>query len=190
MQKAVGIIDMWSTWVCHIEKHVRDQGFIPKILRYSPQVDFLDADIAGLNWIIISGSSLFPTVASIEDLIPQFEFLKDFHSPILGICLWHQIISVLYWGELTKKEMVDCFEKIELLQENNLFSGILNNSIFREEHAKRVSVPNNFLHIASSQSSTNEAMQHNEKKIFWVQFHPEVSESGNIIFKNFLNLCK
>lgn len=190
MQKTIGIIDMWSTWVGHIKKHIQEQGFIAKVITYTPQIDFLTQNTDNLSWIIISGSSLFPTISSIEELIPQFELLKDTHVPILGICLWHQIISLLYWGNLVKEEMINFLEKIHIICDNSIFLKIPDNSLFQEEHAKRASIPENFLHIASSSSSKNEAMKHKEKDIFWVQFHPEVSEKWSTLFQNFLHFCK
>ena len=54
-------------------------------------------------------------------------------------------------------------------------------------------IPNGFQGVASSNDYKYTIIQNLSKKIFGVQFHPEVvhTVNGNILFKNFLfNICK
>ena len=56
-----------------------------------------------------------------------------------------------------------------------------------------VKLPKNFKSIASTQNSKLTIIEHSKKKIYGVQFHPEVThtDNGKQIFKNFLFLiCK
>ena len=56
-----------------------------------------------------------------------------------------------------------------------------------------VKLPKNFISIASTQNSKLTIIEHSKKKIYGVQFHPEVThtDNGKQIFKNFLFLiCK
>jgi GMP synthase (glutamine-hydrolysing) len=60
-----------------------------------------------------------------------------------------------------------------------------------EDHCESISIPPNFKLIGSSDACVNEAMQHQTKKIYGVQFHPEVSGNhGRVIFENFVHLCE
>ena len=59
-----------------------------------------------------------------------------------------------------------------------------------EDHCETVSIPSDFNLIAVSDACVNEGMQHKEKLIFGVQFHPEVSGNmGTLIIENFVNIC-
>ena len=54
-------------------------------------------------------------------------------------------------------------------------------------------LPKGFLKIASTPQSTMTIVENKKKKIYGIQFHPEVTHTnnGNIIFKNFIfNICK
>ena len=56
-----------------------------------------------------------------------------------------------------------------------------------------VKLPKNFKMIASTKDSKLTIIENREKKIYGVQFHPEVThtDKGHIIFKNFLfTICK
>ncbi|MFN6084633.1 MAG: glutamine amidotransferase-related protein [Fluviicola sp.] len=52
-------------------------------------------------------------------------------------------------------------------------------------------MPKDFLLVGVSDSCINEAMMHESKPLFGVQFHPEVSGNmGAILFQNFVQLCE
>ena len=61
-------------------------------------------------------------------------------------------------------------------------------------HADQVSkLPKNFKVIASSQNSKFAIVENSLKRIYGVQFHPEVThtENGKIIIRNFIfSICK
>ena len=49
-------------------------------------------------------------------------------------------------------------------------------------------IPKNFINIASTPNSKFTAIQHKSKKVYGLQFHPEVTHTKNgfIIIKNFV----
>jgi GMP synthase (glutamine-hydrolysing) len=62
---------------------------------------------------------------------------------------------------------------------------------FMEDHCECISIPKDFLLVGVSDSCINEAMMHESKPLFGVQFHPEVSGNmGAILFQNFVQLCE
>lgn len=81
-------------------------------------------------------------------------------------------------------------EPLEILEKDILFSDIENGSFFQDAHSEYISLPDNFILLARSNSCTNEAMKHTNKDLYGVQFHPEISgENGETLLRNFLTLC-
>jgi GMP synthase (glutamine-hydrolysing) len=59
-----------------------------------------------------------------------------------------------------------------------------------EDHCEAVGIPADFIHVAVSDATINEAMMHKERKLYGVQFHPEVSGMhGAVILENFVHIC-
>ncbi len=55
-----------------------------------------------------------------------------------------------------------------------------------------VKIPKNFIKIASTKNSSLTIIENSKKKIYGVQFHPEVTHTvnGGVIVKNFIfNIC-
>ena len=117
----------------------------------------------------------------------------DLGLPILGICYGMQLVIDHFEGrvvpalhhEYGKAEIV--FDKVED-QINPIFNGTDDNQIVWMSHAdKAESLPEGFVKIAHSQNSLFAAVANEEKKIYALQFHPEVSHStyGGTILRNF-----
>ena len=74
-----------------------------------------------------------------------------------------------------------------------IFEGFSDNNIFLMSHTDYVeSVPTGFKKIAYTPVCPNAAMENVEKKLYGIQFHPEVNNSvnGTLVIKNFLyNVC-
>lgn len=115
--------------------------------------------------------------------------------PILGICYGMQLIAKMLGGEVTSAEKHE-YGKTELFVHNfdNLFKGLNEKLICWMSHGDVVSrPPHNFKILASTSSSPCASFGNFEKKIFGVQFHPEVVHTpwGVDLIKNFLyNICK
>ena len=66
-------------------------------------------------------------------------------------------------------------------------------SVWMSHEDAVVKLPKNFKIIASTKDSKLTIIENKKKKIYGVQFHPEVThtDNGHIIFKNFLfTICK
>jgi len=60
----------------------------------------------------------------------------------------------------------------------------------QEDHCESISIPQEFELVANSDECINEVMQHESKKIYGVQFHPESSGNfGHILLENFIEGC-
>ena len=155
-----------------------------------PFFDFDPSDTSNAIGIIISGAPILATEENIESYLKSSLWIKTKNIPILGICFGHQLIG-LQFDSIIKKMKEDIeIQEIEIFEESKLFSRLPRIIEMQEDHCEFISVPNGFKLLASSDHSFHEAMEHLEKPIFGVQFHPEVSGNhGSIILENFINIC-
>ncbi|MGL4669662.1 MAG: GMP synthase subunit A [Methanobacteriaceae archaeon] len=136
---------------------------------------------------------------SIEESGNSEEYVKkvyenDLSIPILGICLGHQIIAKTFGGKVSTADS-ESYAKIEIdiIKENDIFKGLGSKEKVWASHKDEViSLPDTFDIIAKSEICDVEAMKHNEKPIYGVQFHGEVhhTPNGPKIFENFYEICK
>lgn len=132
-------------------------------------------DIEGADRIIISGTAL----ADFEYLEGNWDWLKTFDGPILGICAGMQVIAKSFGAKLLKKEMIGP-QKVETMKENPLFEGEFNAYFLHTYTAGR------HCDILAKSGGKPCAIKHPEKPIYAVSFHPEVM--NELIIKNFLKL--
>lgn len=182
------IIDCGTSWLEEIKEQVGSLNISYRVLKLD---DIEDMGFELFSGIIISGAPTLLTKSNLQKYVDIFAFVKDSDMPILGICLGHQIIGLLYGTKIHIGEMIDKQEHIHFLNTSDLFQNIEDLSLFREEHSEFIDVPGDFDLLATSYSCVNESMKHKNKQIYGVQFHPEVSgENGKKLFYNFLQMCR
>ncbi len=188
------ILDFGSQYTQLIARRVREQKVyceihpfnigLEKIRRFNPK------------GIILSGgpSSVYDKDAP---LISKEVF--NLGIPILGICYGMQLTAHLLGGKVEKSAHRE-YGSAELLIDNDrdLLSRLAPRASRRipvwMSHGDRIrKMPRGFVSIAHSQNSPVCAMGDVKRKIFGVQFHPEVvhTPKGAQIIKNFLfKICK
>jgi len=121
-------------------------------------------------------------------------YIKNIDVPILGICLGHQLIAKAFNGEVTSSETESYAQvTIDILNDDNLFKGLAPNMDVWSSHKDEiVKLPEDFKIIANSDLCDIEAIKHENKDIYGIQFHPEVHTTplGDEIFMNFYKICK
>ena len=84
--------------------------------------------------------------------------------------------------------------KVEIDNTSSLFQGFENQNDFLMSHTDFVAeVPAGFKNIGKTMHCPNAAMENPDKKLYGIQFHPEVnlSVNGTKVIHNFLfNICK
>lgn len=115
--------------------------------------------------------------------------------PILGVCLGHQAICAAFGGKITYAKELMHGKQSEIICDNNspLFKGCPKNFLVGRYHslaADEKTLPPCLKITARTVDAEVMAVQHEQYKIFGVQFHPEsiLSPHGKIILKNFLKL--
>jgi len=124
----------------------------------------------------------------------SMSYVKELDYPILGICLGHQIIAKAFGGEIGAAGMESYAKiKIDILDENDILKGFETSADVWASHKDEViKEPENFKVLATSSICKVEAMKHETKPIYGIQFHPEVhhTENGGKIFQNFYDACQ
>ncbi|MDD5022554.1 MAG: GMP synthase subunit A [Candidatus ainarchaeum sp.] len=186
----VYIIDLGSQYTHVIWRTVRDLGYSPEIKRRD--VNFKELKNAAA--FILSGG---PGNAYKDDLGIAKEIVEkaknnELNLPILGVCLGHQFIAHEFGGIVQKGKSAEYgITKITIDQENDLFKGVAKEFNVWVSHFDEVKkIPEEFIPLAHSEVCAYEAIKHKKKKIYGVQFHPEVwhTEYGENIISNFLSL--
>tara|TARA_R110002072_G_scaffold302402_1_gene485096 strand:+ start:22104 stop:22670 length:567 start_codon:yes stop_codon:yes gene_type:complete len=181
------VIDSGSNKTKYIEEIV-DQ-FID--VKTSKLMDFKETDLDNVVGVIISGAPLLVTEVDPSPYINQLKWIKTSQLSILGICFGHQVIGLMHGAFATRMKEDRDWQIIEAHVDCPLFNRLPNEIEMMEDHCETISIPQGFELVASSDACVNEAMQHKERAIFGVQFHPEVSGNhGRILIENFIKVCQ
>ena len=187
------IVDFGSQFTKLIARRIREYKVFTEIL--TPK-DLEKKNIfTNTKGIILSGGPSTVTKNSFPK-IPKKIF--DLNIPILGICYGLQLIAKHFKGKIKtnikKREFGRAllYKSKKSLLTQNFF--IKNNCNVWMSHQDTVyKLPKEFLKIASTKDSSMTIIENLKKKIYGIQFHPEVThtDNGKIIFKNFIfNICK
>jgi GMP synthase (glutamine-hydrolysing) len=134
--------------------------------------------------LIISASPRGDNI--VYDHLPYYQWIKDFASPILGICHGHQLIGVLHGSRLIRGEQgEDGVHCITIEKDSPLFAGLENNFKVEQHHEDCITLPDGFRLLASSTKCRVQAMVHRQKPIYTVQFH---AENHSEILLNFVKI--
>lgn len=113
--------------------------------------------------------------------------------PILGICYGHQWLAHVLGGAVLPGETREYGRTdVEVLSEGALFSGLPREFRVWMSHGDAVTeLPQGFHCLARSAGCAHAAMEDGRRRIFGVQFHPEVihTEHGLGLLRRFVRLC-
>ena len=154
--------------------------------------------------IILSGQSHPWDQYTPESLAGVFEVIKRASQPILGVCGGHQQIALAYGSEVGLMERLEPgegyagakrergFFPIENTGEG-LFKGLPASVTVWHSHCDEVKqLPDGFRCTASNETCAIQAMQQKGRRVYGVQFHPELFDEdhpeGRRIVENFLSL--
>ncbi|MCQ2484260.1 MAG: glutamine-hydrolyzing GMP synthase [Clostridia bacterium] len=185
------VLDFGGQYNQLIARRVREQNVYAEIVPYN-KITTEEIKAAGYSGIIFTGgpNSVFDPAS------PHFSAdILNAGIPILGICYGCQLIAYMGEGEICSAGSISEYGKIELsVKDSLIFDGIPGKSICWMSHTDYVKrVPDGFNIIADTQQCPCAAFADAERKIYAVQFHPEVThtEYGKQIIRNFLyNVCE
>lgn len=189
-QESIIIIDFGSQYTQLIARRIRENNVYSEIYPHSKGLERVKE--INPKGIILSGGpmSVFDEDAPVID-----NAIFELGIPILGICYGMQLVANAFNGKIEKAKDRE-YGKVNLnfTDHSNLFKDIPDNSIVWMSHGSFITkLPDNFLCTAQSENSPICAFSSEEKKLYGVQFHPEVvhSEFGAKILQNFIfNICQ
>lgn len=138
--------------------------------------------------VIISGAPKLLTQEAHEPYLQIFDGIDALEIPVLGVCFGHQIIGLLNGSEVYLCNEDRNWQSIVLKSiDCPLLAGLPTETLkMMQDHTEAITLANNFQLVGSSSVCEVEIVQNLDRKIFGVQFHPEVSEQqGEQLLKNF-----
>ncbi len=163
---------------------MRDLGVFAEVAPSETPASALASSVKG---VIISGgpSSVYDPGSPAID--PR---LLSAGAPVLGICYGQQLMAHLLGGKVEKGERGEYgFAQLDLTSEDSLFHGIRGPQQVWMSHRDLVAAPPPGFHVSATTSTCRvAAMSAPERRLFGVQFHPEVvhTPSGREILSNFI----
>ncbi len=181
------ILDFGSQYTQLIARKIRELGVYAEIVPFNK-----DPDTKDTKGIILSGSP-----SSIYDKNPPLpkKSIFELNLPILGICFGMQVVAHFFGGDIVEaKKREYGFAKITITKDNALIDKEIDDRVVWMSHGDRLKkLPEGFYQIAKTENSPFAAIENRQRKIWAVQFHPEVhhTEKGKEILSNFVfNICK
>ena len=187
------VIDFGSQVTKLIARRIREYSVLSEVLTLK---DLKKKNIFhNVKGVILSGG---PSTVT-KSLFPKLpNKIFNLNIPILGICYGLQLITKQFKGKVKPNIKKREFGRAILIKKKN---SLLTKNFFNHKkpvvwmsHQDSVyKLPIGFSKIASTHQSEMTIIENKKRKIYGIQFHPEVTHTynGSIIFKNFIfDICK
>jgi GMP synthase (glutamine-hydrolysing) len=180
------IVDFGSQYTQLIARRVRGLGVFSRIVScHAAPAEVLRGAPRG---VILSGgpASLYAKGA------PRLRkgLLERLDVPVLGICYGHQALMHALGGKVEKGGSGEYGRaEVDLLHEDALLAGVPRSHHVWMSHRDHVAaLPKGFTRLAHSPATPNAVVCHRGRRIWGLQFHPEVhhTEHGSRYLENFL----
>jgi GMP synthase (glutamine-hydrolysing) len=186
-QEKILILDFGAQYAQLIARRVREAQVYCEIHPFNLSLERIKAFAP--KGIILSGgpASIYAEKAPLAN-----KSILDLQVPVLGICYGMQYLTYILSGKVAQAPDREFGNATISVHDNqDLFFGFDRDAIETVwmSHGDRIDqVPDGFTILASSKNSPIAAMADHKRKIYGVQFHPEVvhTPQGTKIFKNFL----
>ncbi len=183
------VLDFGSQYTQLIARRVRECKVYSEIYPYNVSIEKIKS--FNPKGIILSGgpSSVYDESAPIPD-----KEIFNLGVPVLGICYGMQLMAYLLGGEVARAQRHE-YGRAEIIvdDDRDLLWDISDHSVVWMSHADRIEkCPRGFVPIAHTDNSPIAAMADHERRLYALQFHPEVVHTveGKKIIQNFvLNIC-
>ena len=184
------IIDFGSQYNQLIARRVREFNIYCQIEPFDVTIDY----IKSLNpeGIILSGG---PSGVYEKNSPKADPAILNLGIPVLGICYGMQFMVDALGGDVKRARKREYgFAELEIKGQTDLFKGVNAKTDCWMSHGDSIiKLPRGFKMTASTENTPIAAMVHPHKKLYGLQFHPEVhhTSKGRIMLRNFLSdICK
>jgi GMP synthase-like glutamine amidotransferase len=184
----------------------------PCLLLHFTQVDRALFERIGVRAVVVSGHSTLIDDYEPRSLAPLLELIRESRTPLLGLCGGHQLIGLAFgaapapMGRLgpgeadpepdvapgMRKEWGPC--GVRVTGDDPLFAGLGESVVVEQRHFWELkAVPAGFVRLAGSAACPIQAIRHERRPLYGVQFHPERYSDGHpdgrTILANFFGLA-
>ena len=180
------VLDFGGQYNQLIARRVRSEQVYAEIKPYN-KITPEEIKEAGYKGIIFTGgpNSVY------DETSPHYDpNILDSGVPILGICYGNQLMAYMAGGEIVSAENSSEYGKTTVFTADNiLFEGLPSENICWMSHTDYVKTPpKGFTTIAHTDKCPCAAMCDESRKLYGVQFHPEVTHTayGKQMFHNFI----
>lgn len=190
MEEKILVLDFGGQYNQLIARRVREQHVYAEIKPYN-KITPDQIKKEGYKGIIFTGGPNSVYDASSPHYDPK---ILELGIPILGICYGVQLMAYMAGGEICKAREGSEYGKAVLHTfDDKLFKDVPEESVCWMSHTDYVKIPpKDFLITAYTANCPCAAMCDEERNLYGVQFHPEVThtEYGKQILHNFLfDIC-
>lgn len=184
-QEKIVVLDFGSQYNQLITRRIREFGVFSELHSHTTTAEEIKAMNA--TGIIFSGG---PNSVYGEDAFHIDPAIFDLGLPILGICYGMQLMAHQFGGKVESSDKREYGKAdISLTADSTLFGDLPTNQVVWMSHGDHVTVaPEGFTVNVTSPSCKIAGMVNEERKMYAVQFHPEVQHSvhGNDLLRNFV----
>lgn len=185
MRQTILILDFGSQYTQLIARRVRESRVFSKIIPYNTSAKEIEGMCA--RGLILSGGP--SSVYEKKSPYPDPDIFK-LGLPVLGICYGMQVITEMLGGKVRHTRERE-YGRVELFVDDNrdLFDHLPGNLTCWASHGDYVTkMPQGFIGSSHTLNTPVSSISNVRRKIYGVQFHPEVThtEKGNSIISNFL----
>ena len=184
------VLDFGGQYNQLIARRVREQNVFAEVKPYKISID--EIKNAGYKGIIFTGG---PNSVYDEKSPHYTTDILELGIPVLGICYGAQLIAYMAGGEVKTSGSLSEYGKIDVtVSGGRLLKDIPEKtSVCWMSHSDYIcKAPEGFAVTAHTNDCPCAAMENDEKRIYAVQFHPEVmhTQYGTEIFRTFLfDIC-
>ena len=184
------VLDFGGQYNQLIARRVREQNVFAEVKPYKISLD--EIKNAGYKGIIFTGG---PNSVYDEQSPHYTPDILELGIPVLGICYGAQLIAYMAGGEVKTSGSLSEYGKIDVtVSGGRLLKDIPEKtSVCWMSHSDYIcKAPEGFAVTAHTNDCPCAAMENDEKRIYAVQFHPEVmhTQYGTEIFRTFLfDIC-
>jgi GMP synthase (glutamine-hydrolysing) len=183
----IAVLDFGGQYAHLIANRIRRLGVYTEIVH--PTCDI--KDMQEYQGIIYSGGPSSVYADNAPSYNPE---ILSLDVPKLGICYGHQLISQQSGGSVQPGKVKEYgLASLEIKEESHsLLKGLPSSSSMWMSHGDKVEqLAPGFRIIAETDDCDTAAVANDEKRIYGIQFHPEVthSEFGLKLLENFLDIC-
>ena len=190
MRETILVLDFGGQYNLLIARRVREQHVFAEIRPYN-KITPEEIRAAGFKGVIFTGgpNSVYDPASPHCD-----PAILKLGIPILGICYGMQLMAWMAGGEIASAGSTSEYGKVTLRHTGGaLFAGVPDESVCWMSHTDYVkTAPEGFEVTASTDHCPCAAMADEARKLYAVQFHPEVThtEYGRQILQSFLfSIC-